>query len=91
MPYNPQELIGKFRSSGLTQTAFCKKNSLPHSTLHYYLRRSAKDTCLRENDARFIPVSLPKPDVAAPCAIAFVRGCFSAEQIAALIRQVAEE
>ncbi len=92
MPYNTQELISKFRSSGLTQTAFCKKNSLRLSTLHYHLRRSADAAAKPENNARFIPLAVPKRfEDAAVQTIAIVRGCFTGEQIASLIRRIAEK
>ena len=60
MPHDTLELIGRFRSSGLTQTAFCKKHSLSLSTLRYHLNRCAKEKAQPENNACFIPLSPAK-------------------------------
>jgi hypothetical protein len=37
-----RELIGRFQSSGLTQQAFCRKNSIPITTLQYHLAQHRK-------------------------------------------------
>lgn len=89
MAHKTKELVRRYQASGLTQSDFCKKHSVPLSTLHYHISRSRqeKDSA---NPSNFLTlnrgVSLSDSQT-----ILIVHGRFSTQQIAVLARCVTEQ
>ena len=90
MSYETKDLVTRYKASGLTQKKFCKKNSLPHSTLQYHLQRF-KEPLPQPKIALpgFIPVSMPKAP-GATSSIVIIRGNYSPAQIAEMIKGTLE-
>jgi hypothetical protein len=85
MSYETKDLVNRYQASGMTQKDFCDKNSVPHSTLQYHLHKNRQTSKPSQTSMPgFIPVSMPK--LSATSSIVFIRGNYSAIQIAEMVK-----
>jgi hypothetical protein len=97
---NMVDLISKFKTSGLTQEAFCKENDITLEKLRYHLYRKNKTNTVTKcivRKQKAAPAFLsfhnqehtaPKLYQDAPSSLTIIHGKFTAHQLATLISQL---
>lgn len=93
MEITTENLIATFRTSGLTQTAFCKEHNITLERLRYFLYRknkaiSAKKQTTKKSLSKPAFVSFDKPPISIqdlPNTITIIHGNFTIKQVAALV------
>ena len=56
-----RELIENWKTSGLTQKAFCAQQSIAYSGFHYWFKKFREDKSVPVSGPGFIPVSVTSP------------------------------
>ena len=85
MRQNTEQLISDYRTSKLSQKAFCKEKSIPLSTLQYHLQKSKNKVQRPSNE--FIPI-LPGVLPKHLSTIIILRGDFSISRVAELVHAI---
>lgn len=83
MAYDTQELVSRFRSSGVSQKTFCERESVPVSTLQYHLQKVRRASMT--DGPGFVPLSVDGAGL--ECSVVIVRGRLSGRDLADLVRQ----
>jgi hypothetical protein len=87
MPHDTEQLIGDYRSSKLSQAAFCKEKSIPMSTLQYHLHKSKAKA--QPQMKEFLPI-LPAGSMQKIAdTVIILHGNIRASQLAELIGKIA--
>lgn len=85
MAHRTRGLAARYRSSGLTQSQFCKNQSVSLSTLHYHLRRDRNASPLPlATSPGFVPLTV-LPSNLPERTIVMIRGRFSVAELSQLL------
>ncbi len=68
-------MIEQWRTSGLTQKAFCEQRSIRYYVFHYWYKRyKMQQSGVEDNAGSFVKLQVAKPSSAAPVEINFPGG-----------------
>jgi hypothetical protein len=81
-------IVARYRSSGLTQKAFCASESISISTLQYHLQKSKRAETVSAKNPGFI--SLSAPNASESRSVVVVRGRLGIAEICTILQAALE-